>query len=719
LSFGPFEYDPNLGELRKHRSLLRLQGQPLRILTILLNQAGELVGRTELQRQLWPGATSGDFDHGLNAAVNKLRQTLNDSAEQPRYIETVPGQGYRFIAPLHTHSERTILELVPARKLARSSPSIRGLAVAVAMIVVAAFAYWLGASQIAPASITPLQFTVSPPPGYYLEPGTPRQSFALSPDGNSIAFSAMDESGRFYVFLKDFGKLEPQLLPESSDVRSVFWQLDGKALYFSRQGKLRRWMVGSNTTVIVADALAALSNAIPFPGNRMLQSNNLKSALASAEGPTLEVLPKYYPWPETLPGSSYFITYAKDPNSFLRRGVLAPLSGEGPEIPLGDFHSKISYTGSLRSPASGYLISVQGGTLIGQPFDPKTLRTTATPIALVKGVPGFAATGSADFSVSNNGVLAYQPILERTQFYWIDRAGNRLSPATAPGLSSKFARLSPDGRYIATSAYDVESGKSDLWLFDTRTQAGRKLALPQANRISAVWSPDSRSLVYMRSMAKPPTLAMASIESGATEIPLPEADFMFPTSWSSDGRYVLYDNATSPLTDSDWQSDIFLVDLKDKPRLKPFIQTPFHESAAAFSPGMTHVAFMSSESGKPELYLQAIELKPDPHPVGERYLISRSGAACVSWRPDGKELFYLGGSNQVFSVKVQLSAIPSISTPTPLFQISAAARSAIHGILAFDVSPDGQRFIIPTVSSQESPSIVVIRNWEAVLLPKN
>src|SRR4051812_10743109 len=98
--FGPFEYESVSGDLHKHGSKIRLQGKPLQILATLLERPGEVIGRDELQRLLWQGTTFVDFEQGLNAAVNKLRQALGDSADQPRYIETVSGRGYRFIAPI-------------------------------------------------------------------------------------------------------------------------------------------------------------------------------------------------------------------------------------------------------------------------------------------------------------------------------------------------------------------------------------------------------------------------------------------------------------------------------------------------------------------------------------------------------------------------------------------------------------------------------------------
>ena len=100
LRFDTFELDLRAGELHKRGVKLRLQGQPLQVLTILLQSAGNLVTREELSSQLWPADTFVDFDHSLHNAIGRIREVLGDSAETPRYIETLPRRGYRFIAPV-------------------------------------------------------------------------------------------------------------------------------------------------------------------------------------------------------------------------------------------------------------------------------------------------------------------------------------------------------------------------------------------------------------------------------------------------------------------------------------------------------------------------------------------------------------------------------------------------------------------------------------------
>src|SRR5467141_3699790 len=122
ITFGTFEVDLQAGELRRNGRKVRLQEQPFQVLAVLLEHAGEIVTREELRNRLWPADTFVDFDNGLNAAVNKLRDALSDSAEKPNYVETLPRRGYRFISAVGLHDSQNLL-----REL--SSPKIQSLVV--------------------------------------------------------------------------------------------------------------------------------------------------------------------------------------------------------------------------------------------------------------------------------------------------------------------------------------------------------------------------------------------------------------------------------------------------------------------------------------------------------------------------------------------------------------------------------------------------------------
>src|ERR1039457_2287356 len=101
--FGAFEFDARGGELRKHGIKIKLQDQPQEILLLLLQHTGELVSREEIRKDLWPGNTFVDFDNAINSAVRKLRDALGDTAENPRFVETLARRGYRFVAPVSTN----------------------------------------------------------------------------------------------------------------------------------------------------------------------------------------------------------------------------------------------------------------------------------------------------------------------------------------------------------------------------------------------------------------------------------------------------------------------------------------------------------------------------------------------------------------------------------------------------------------------------------------
>ena len=121
--FGLFEIDLSAGELRKGGVKLRLQGQPFQVLALLLDRAGDVVTREELQQKLWPSDTFVDFDHSLNTAINKVREALGDSASSPRYVETLARRGYRFIAPVQTSDQPVPAEAASRSKVIASADS--------------------------------------------------------------------------------------------------------------------------------------------------------------------------------------------------------------------------------------------------------------------------------------------------------------------------------------------------------------------------------------------------------------------------------------------------------------------------------------------------------------------------------------------------------------------------------------------------------------------
>src|SRR5215831_8190596 len=116
--FGVFEVDLRAGELHKQGKRIKLQDQPFQVLAVLLQRSGEVVSREELRQQIWPEDTFVDFDNSLNTAINKLREALGDSADNPRFIETLPRRGYRFLAPVTSEARRKPGITASSRKVA-------------------------------------------------------------------------------------------------------------------------------------------------------------------------------------------------------------------------------------------------------------------------------------------------------------------------------------------------------------------------------------------------------------------------------------------------------------------------------------------------------------------------------------------------------------------------------------------------------------------------
>src|ERR1051325_7237126 len=125
IRFGVFELDLRSGELQKQGRKIRLEGQPVQVLICLLEKPGELVTREELHRKLWPSDTFVNFEHGLNAAVKRLRHALNDSADNPRFVETLPRRGYRFIAPMQVAAIAAEPVVIPVAAGATEAPAAR------------------------------------------------------------------------------------------------------------------------------------------------------------------------------------------------------------------------------------------------------------------------------------------------------------------------------------------------------------------------------------------------------------------------------------------------------------------------------------------------------------------------------------------------------------------------------------------------------------------
>ena len=727
ISFGSFQLDPNAGSLEKHGVPVRLPRQPALILTLLAQRAGTVITREELREQVWSSDTFVDFEHGLNAAINKLRQALGDSPDKPRFIETLPGRGYRFVAAVRIEPPKVDTEEAPAPEPVPAAPPIplaqpvpRGIpwrvlfacfGVAAALLVVAAWT--IARRNIAAVHPLPATFTVPAPEGFAFQPAGVRQAFAISPDGSRLAFTAMGDEGQYRLWIRDLASLEPREVTAARGAHTVFWSPGGDSLYFGVDRSLRRVTPDGGSSY---QNISDLTRRVPPLGawiapDRILLSYRQLTVVVPATGGRAAIVEDAYLWPQALPDGQHllYLVYDQRIERFrLRAGRFGePKAGKD----ILETDSRVSWVASTETPGSGYLIYVRAGSLLAQPFDAAALRLTGDAVPLAGNMHVFQPTAAADFSVSNNGVLVYQPLRNSSRVVWVDRSGRELQQVGPDKLSVVYVRASPDGRKIAASVHNPEKGASEIWVYDTQSKVNRVVVPGPGINDKPVWSPDGTRLLYSRGFGGGPKLYVRGLaEQDREEAPLPAADIQLPTDWSRDGRFALFQ------TDNSTDGNVGIIELKTR-KLTWILENPAHETSPVFSPDGRRMAFVSNDSGQLEAYVQAFEGGETPRLSGEPLRISSNGAQLVRWRGDGREI-YLGTDGMIYSVPIAAGPQFRAGAPVPLFRVPVVSRAVLSTAFGFDVSADGSRFLLPTVREPLSSYLVVMQGWESLLKRK-
>jgi Tol biopolymer transport system component len=527
-------------------------------------------------------------------------------------------------------------------------------------------------------------------------------SFALSPDGRQIVFVASG-GGRARLWLRSLSTTTARALAGTEGAEFPFWSPDGRSLGFFADGALRRLDLGGGTPQILAPALG-FGGAWNADGMILFSQSQTSPVMAvpatggaAAAVTTLGPRHATHRWPHLLPDGRRFLFF-----------VLGPDDTEGIYLSAAEGGAPTRLTPSDGAGAylpSGWLLWVRAGTLVAQRLDLTQAALVGEPVTVADGVAADGIRRSA-ISVATTGLVAYRTRESRErQLMWVDRSGTNRGSLGITGNNLSDPRVSPDGRLVVVS--HGPQGNPDLWLLGADRLS--RVTFDAAADNFPVWSPDSTRLVFRSNRTGRFDLYQKLASGGGLEESLVASDhFKSPTSWSSDGRFVLF-HSSDPQT----VTDLWVVPMVGERTPAVFLKTPFMERWAVFSPDGQWVAYHSSESGRLEIYVRPFVAPGTADTAaGVQWQVSTAGGVYPAWRPDGKELYYLNpaGAMMAASITVTRSTLtpgaPVVLFPTRIVGGGADAQQGRQ----YDVARDG-RFLINTVLDNAVAPITLLQNW--------
>jgi len=552
-----------------------------------------------------------------------------------------------------------------------------------------------------------VRFQIPAPDGSSFEPG-----LAVAPDGRRVAFVARDEKGTTRLWLRDFGALESRPIAGTEGARNVFWKPDGSFVAFVVDRALKKVPVAGGPVVIVCEGPSAnvmgsvawgTSGVILVGGTtagavrRVAESGGdltPVTALDSTRGDAAHGLPSW------LPDGRHFV-YLRA--SLLgQSGIFVGSIDKTPEDQLRDPILKIESRGLFAEmgPHGGRLLFLRNGTLMAQPFDVDRLALTDQAVRIAEDVGNNGANG--DFSATK-AALAFRTGGEsgtgrESRLTWLDRHGN---PVQVLGVAQSvlIIEIAPDGRRAGITL--TPGMNSDVWLAEMDPYKLVRLTTNPTNDRASIWSPDGLSIVFHSNRnGGTSDLFVKPVNTTGEEVLLLQSDQpKVPTSWSRDGRFLLYSTLPGP-----GASDVWVRPMDGGRTPTSILHTGAFEAAARFSPDGRWIAYQSNRSGRSEIYVQSFDPTSPASPAGTVRQVSTNGGSNPNWPRDDKELFFVAPGGKMMAVDVTTVPTLKVGTPRELFQLPQGA--------AWDVAPDGKRFLVAVPTGEESKApITVVVNW--------
>jgi Tol biopolymer transport system component len=538
-----------------------------------------------------------------------------------------------------------------------------------------------------------LRLSILPPDDTWFE------SFAVSPDGRKLAFTAA-LNGTMMLWVRSLDSLEAKPLSGTAIASWPFWSPDSLSIGFFAPHKLKVVEIGGGPPRDVANLIVGRGGAwgpegvilfCPRPIGTLYQvsaAGGTPFPVTALDETRAEVA---HGFPQFLPDGRQFLYLAassRPGESSIRAGSLDSIESKV----LLSADTGAAYAPNLPGhPPS--LLFAHDGALMAQAFDARRLELSGERIVVVPEVRHLRWR-QVSFSVSNNGVLLYQGA-QHQQLTWFDRKG-RLLETVGPSNDCLAFTLSPDERYVSLHRHDdPDTVLPTIWVMDLFRDSAvfrftdADVAEPE---LTPVWSPDSSEILFSRGNDRRMRLFRQALSGGAARCVLDTEGPKFPSDWSSDGQFIAY-NSQAP----DYRHmRTWIVSLSGRDgdtKSLPFLQHSCEEFSAQFSPaggeGPRWLAYASNETGRYEVYVRDF---PDGR---HKWQVSTHGGVQPHWRRDGRELFYIRLDGMLTSVTVN---------PGPTFEFGAAQPLFTTGLRFlnlyttwmnhYDVSRDAQRFLL-------------------------
>jgi Tol biopolymer transport system component len=338
------------------------------------------------------------------------------------------------------------------------------------------------------------------------------------------------------------------------------------------------------------------------------------------------------------------------------------------------------------------------GSLFAQAFDVNTLALSGSPTALAQDVWTSPNVDGLTALAAGGDVIAFRrAATEERPFYWVDAQGRQLE-MVGP-LNALGPRLSPDGGRLAVELNERRraSWVAGLWIVDLARGATSRVTPTPQNDGQPVWSPDGSRIAFVSDRLGGFDLYMRSVDGGSDTLLFKSPLWEWLDDWSADGKWVLYEEI-NPVT----KRDLYVLPMSGTPTPVPVMRTSANEWFARFSPDGRWIAYVSDESGRDEVYLQAF-------PSGtQKHAISTSGGTQPVWKRDGRSLYYLSSDNHLVRVDFR-SADTTLETvnESPMFQVPLYSRGSSQSTTwLYEPSADGTRFIIALPNRESRPSSI-------------